>query len=287
MTRPAQDAPAGAGVWLSFVFCLAYDWRLGLKAIAAVWDIADEIIVGLDGRGRTWAGDRFTPPEPGEFLDALEATLPDEASGGRGPGDELVLLDRLRLVVGDFWRAGVDRKQLQIQERLALTQLCKPGGWIFTLDADEELVNPAEVRAWCNANPPRPGAGLNCTMTSVYKVIGETALVYDRPARQFPVAQADPGVFIDGETRAQSWQLCPAHLLHWHLGRDERELTIKLRALSPCSRPPDDMVAIWRETTLENYWDGQPRGGTCYSDSDPLRAVPLAMLRATAERGAL
>lgn len=280
MTRPEQDAPAPAGVWLSFVFCIAYDWRLAVKAIAAVYDIADEILIGWDGAGRTWAGDWYPTIEPHEFLDEALGAIASEAR-------EAPLVPKLRLFVGDFWAPGRDRQQLQIQERVALTTLCKPGGWIFTLDADEELVNPAEVRAWCDANPPRPGSGLTCTMTSVYKLIGETALVYDQPTRQFPIAQADPGTFIDGRTRAQSWQLCPAHLLHWHLGRDERELAIKLRALSPCSRPPDEMLAIWRATTLENYFDGQPRGGTCYADSDPLRPVPLAMLRATAERGAL
>lgn len=277
MTRRAQATPGAPGVWLSFVFAIAYDWRLAARAIASVWDIADEIIVGWDARGRTWAGDRYIPIEAGELYDVLEGVLPEHVS----------LFDKLRLVAGDFYRPDVDRQTLQVQERRALTELCRPGGWIFTLDADEELVNPGELRAWCNDNPPRPGEGLNCLMTSVYKVIGETALVYDHPQRQFPIAQADPGAFIDGQTRAQHWTLCPARLLHWHLGRNEDELRVKLRALSPCGRTPDEMLATWRGTTLENYFDGQPRGATCYSDSDTLRPVPLAMLRATAERGAL
>jgi hypothetical protein len=156
--------------WLSFVFCIAYDWRLALRSIASIWNIADEVLVAWDARGRTWSGDLYRPLDVDVFFDELEASIGEDFGDNR---------DRLRVFAGDFYREGVPRQTLQIQERVALTSLCKPGGWIFTLDADEELLNPAEVRAWCEQHPPRPGEGLNCLMTSVYKVIGETALIYD------------------------------------------------------------------------------------------------------------
>ena len=272
---------------LSFVFAIAYDWRLALRAIAAVWDIADEIIVGWDGRGRTWGGDRYPPIEAPELLDELGVTLP---AAGSASG-------KLRLVVADFWAPGRDRRGLQVAERMALTWLARPGNWVCTVDADEELLNPDELRAWALRNPPREGVGLTCGMTSVYKVIGETALIYDSPLKRFHLALPGPGVFIERLQSAQEWIDSPAQFLHWHMGRTEEELRIKLRALCPVGGPEgtpeertaEEMIRVWRDTTLDNYFHSAPRGATCYPDSASLRAVPMAMLRAaaTAEGGAL
>lgn len=268
---------ARPGPWLTFLYCVAYDWRLAVRSIASVWDIADEIIVGWDDGGHTWGGDHFVPPEPIDFVDHLHL------DGAAWP--------KLRIVRGDFYAPDRDRQRLQVQERVALSHLARPGGWIVTIDADEELVNPQAFKAWVRDNPPHPGMGLRCSMVSVYKVIGDQALVYDS-AQPFPFAQAEPGCFVGAEYRSQTWLDSPAMVLHWHMGRTEEELRTKLRALSPVGdgdglRDPEDMVAVWRETTLDNYAERARRGATCYADGVPLKVVPLSELRALAERGAL
>src|SRR5215207_7713569 len=58
--RSAGHAAGGVAMkWLTFVLAVAYDWRLGVRAIRSIWGIAHDIIVGGDGNGRTWGGDSW------------------------------------------------------------------------------------------------------------------------------------------------------------------------------------------------------------------------------------
>lgn len=256
--------------WLSVVLAIAYDWRLAVRAIRSVWNIASDIIVGWDGAGRTWGGGQFVPPERWDFIAELCAALPGT--------DPHVVEQKVRTIEGRFWNPDFgDRLLLQNRERLALTSLARPGGWIVTLDADEELVNPTEFADWLAGQPPHARHGVTARFTGVYKVIGDVALVYASD-RRFPLAAADPGSPIDAEWRAQWWHDSPGHVLHWTMSRTEEELWAKLEALSPTSYSSQLILDCWRATSLDNFTTGI-HPGTCYAPETPLRAVPLAMLR--------
>lgn len=254
------------GFRISALLCIAYDWQRAGAAIASVWDIADEIIVSYDRQGITWSGHPFEPPTEWRLFDLIRGHL-----GGR------FSRERLRFLTGDFYLDGRDRQGLQIQQRLALAQLAKLGNWQLTLDADEEVIEPG--RFVSDIPPPQPGLGLTCEFRSVYKVLGETALVFDS-RRHFPIAQADPGVFIDGRSRAQHWLPVAGTVLHHHMDRSEDELRLKLAALTPTTYSIEDVVQAWRRTNLGNFRDTALRPGTCYAPDTPLRAIPTQMLRA-------
>jgi hypothetical protein len=256
---------------ISVVMCIAYDWLRAVRAIASVWSIAREVLVSWDRRGLTWDGQTFKAPDEWTLLDRLRDRIGIAYSEGR---------QKLRLFPGDFWSLGRGRQELQIAQRLAVSQLAAPGGWQLTLDADEVLVDPGNFAR--QVPRPAPGLGLLVEFRSVYKVIGETALVFDS-RRAFPIAQAEPGVFIHGPSRAQQWIQTPGLVVHHHMDRTEDELRMKLGALTPTTWSVDDVVMPWKETTLANFREPRSRPGTCYAPDTPLRAVPVAMLYAPPE----
>lgn len=254
--------------WLTFVLCVAYDWRLAVRAIRSVWGIAHDVIVAWDANGVTWGGGTFEPPTRDAFCDEVAAAMPDAIGGS-------FVRDRMRVFEGRFWQPGRTRLELQQAERRALSHLARPGGWIIRLDADEEVINPVELAD--TLPEPRPGLGVTASYTSVYKVIGETALIYDSVQR-FHIGQCEPGSHIEAEGRAQEWFHSPARILHWTMARTEDELWLKLNAMAENSYGPQVIFDAWRATTLTNYHQGK-HPGTCYAPETPLRPVPLAMLR--------
>lgn len=259
---------------VSVLMCVAYDWRLVGRAVASVWDIAKEVLISWDAGGMTWSGHPFEPPSHFQVLDSIRAAVSGHGPFGRAGYTEI--REKVRLFPGGYWAPGHERQELQIRQRLALAHLATPGHWQVTLDADEELLNPA---AFVATLPALGGdVGATARFVSVYKVIGETALVFDSD-RHFPIAMARPGVFIDGMSRAQNWLPTDGVILHHHMDRPEDELRLKLASLSPTSWSSDDMLTAWQETTLENYTEARPRPGTCYHPDTPLRAIPLPMLR--------
>lgn len=253
---------------ISVLMCLGHDWRMAPRAIASVWPIASEVIVSWDRLGLTWAGYPFEPATEWALADGIRERL--------GSTYERVR-EKLRVISGNFYVPGRERQGLQVQQRLAISHLARSGAWQVTLDADEELI---DARAFADGlPPPQPGLGLTVEFRSIYKVIGETALVFDS-TRHFPIAQAEPGVFIDGATRAQSWLPTPGLVLHHHMNRPEDELRMKLLSLSPTSFSVEEVIEAWKRTDLGNYLEPVHRPGTCYAPSTPLRAVPIQMLRA-------
>lgn len=255
---------------ITALMCISYDWKQAPRAIASVWDIVDEIIVSWDRSGTTWGGFPFEPPTDWQLFDQIRERLGRSYERIRG---------KLRILAGNFYVDGRDRQGLQVQQRLAISHLAQPGSWQLTLDADEELIDPLTFAD--GLPPPQPGLGVTVAFRSIYKIIGETALVFDSD-RHFPIAQSEPGVFIDGMTRAQHWLPVPGLVLHHHMDRPESELRIKLASLSPTAYGIDEVINAWNSTTLANYHEPRPRPGTCYAPDTPLRAIPVTMLRAPA-----
>jgi hypothetical protein len=253
---------------IAFLMCVAYDWKQAGRAIASIWDIATEVIVSWDRSGLTWSGHPFEPP--------TEWNLIDDIRGRLGIAYERIR-EKLRVISGNFYVPGRGRQALQVQQRLAIAHLARPGVWQVALDADEEFIEPRRFAEHLPA--PEPGLGLTVEFRSVYKVIGQTALIFDSD-RHFPIAQADPGVFIDGPTRAQHWRPTPGLVLHHHMNRPESDLRLKLASLSPTSYGIDECVDAWKATTMANYLEAARRPGTCYAPDTPLRAIPVQMLRA-------
>jgi len=246
---------------------VSYDWRRAIPAAARLWSYGAEHIFGLDSDGRTWGGDAFVAPDDSEIRRALHAA-------GLAPHE----LNALRTVRAPYYRAGVPPSVLETEERNDLSR-CASHWPIFNLDADEELVNPDEFFRWVEAQPPLGAFAWSGRGVPVYKVIGDTALVF-RTNQRIPLALGRAGIWT-GPRSCRDWLDCPAKIINWFMaGRTDDELALKFGAMSYI----DDtwwgpaLFAQWRGTTLDNYQ--HVRGFAKNFGQAPLVAIPVEDLRA-------
>lgn len=242
----------------------AYDWRRALDKVVSLWPYFDEIIVAWDGHGLTWGGQFFEPPDAQDFEDTVYNRVGMSAI-------------KLRVVVGDFWFPGRTRLELEVAERNALSMLLKRDSWICTVDADEEWIDPAATAAWLRTTP-NGGMAAAGRYLGVYKVIDETALVYNR-AWKVEVATSVAGQW--GMPRASAGLVpSPCKFVNWFLAdRDEAEVRLKLGAMEYAERhDPEPLVAEWKRTTLDNYHSVRGFAGNYVGV--PLVPISVADLRA-------
>jgi hypothetical protein len=115
---------------LTFITMLAYDYRYAFAAIGSYYELADEIILGLDRDRLTWMRQAFTidMDEVHAFIAALDKER------------------KIRIVEGDFHAADHPMANDAL-ERSALSVQAAPGNWVVQIDADEILLNGAQFTA--------------------------------------------------------------------------------------------------------------------------------------------
>lgn len=253
----------------SFAWLVAYDWRRAIPSMARLWRLGVEHVIGYDRGGVTWGGGRFTPPTP----EGLRAAL---IAAGLS---ELAVDARLRIVAGDWYSPGVHVADLETHERQSLSWACRKGTVQAWLDADEEPCNWPELVEWFG---DRGGEAIGYTahQIPVYKVIGDTALVFSRGQRT-PVVLGTPGLF-DGPRACCQTAPSPLRLVNWWLdGMTEDELLLKFRAMSyirVADVDPREVLDQWRTVTLENYRTVEGFPGTY--GNQRLHPISVADLRA-------
>lgn len=258
---------------LSTIFCVAYDWRLAVGAISSVWSISDEVIVGVDQDRVTWTGRPFDLPL-GDFLRAVQTAVGEPVH------------DKLRVVQRDFYRGGKAHPlMLEAEMRNDLSNVAREGSCLLQLDADEELLNAAELRAWLEGAPPVQFQG---QWISVYKVCGDTAIIAEpkqgQPSFTPTLGTFHPRQYYRGRLgRMPYTQVSPARLLHWTMGgRTREEIQEKLLGWGHAGeRPAAEVLAVWDSVNPDNCH--------CIPDAAPfdhqgsplwhLRPVPLAEVR--------
>lgn len=261
--------------WVSFCYVAApYDWRLLVRSIVRVLPVADDVLVCMPLR-RLWNGrhvEGFDCPD----VERLESAIWDAYPGRDEPEDSR---PSVRFVFGDFWRPGFAPLVLEYEERRAMSQLVPAGGWCVQIDADEELLNPEAFAGWLRHGAD-PGMEQEVTWLTVWKVIGDVALVVDGHQRA-PFATTGRGI----SRGSAGWpaHLSPGVVAHWSVGRTREELRAKLHGQPFAgwyARDPEAFLAMWDATTLENYRDRRnvcpwsPEG----QEWPSLRAVSLAEL---------
>jgi hypothetical protein len=234
--------PAGKGI--SVVGLLAYDWKYAIKSIRSYYAIADEIVLGLDADRLSWSRKPFRFDKAACFR-ALRSMDP---------------LKKIRVIEGDF-HALPGPMQNDTAERNALSMRCRAGNWVLQIDADEEMINPAQFAEWLKGLRWKRQAMAN--WQHVFKVIGDKALVIDVSDHWIPVATTLRGAYFENRN-TREWALrSPLKLLHFSWGRSEMELRAKLKHWS--HSPDFDTAALlklWKSVNLKNYRD--------YKDFHPL-----------------
>jgi hypothetical protein len=221
---------------LSFFTPLAYDYRYAFQAIDAYYDIADEIILGLDRDRISWAGKPFDFDRE-EVEDCIARADPD---------------GKIQVVEGNFHRHAQPRHN-EFQERLECTNTCAKGNWICSIDADEVIANPAEFRSWLILKNPVEYNVYGYFMT-VFKSFGDVALVCD-PLESMAIATMQPA-----EYRATAQPAIPSPLLgmHYSWGRTPEELKQKLTNWGHANDfDTQAFFEFWDSITLDNYQEAK------------------------------
>lgn len=225
---------------LTFITLLAYDYRYSYMAIRSYYDIADEIILGLDAQRLSWMKTPFAID-----MDELRAFIAEVDKG-----------NKIRIVEGDF-HSGDHPMKNDVGERQALSLAATPGNWLIQIDADEILLNAAEFKQWMVANNPVQYCVVARWIT-IFKVFGNEVLVIDPAGETVPVGTVLQGQYIAPRTTAQQKVLCPLQLLHFSWGRTGEELKQKLTNWSHAHDfDVNAFYRFWESLTLENF--GQAR----------------------------
>jgi hypothetical protein len=221
---------------LSFVTPLAYDWKYAFDAVRSYYAIADEIILGLDV-------DRISfSKQPFPFDDAAVADLIAQIDTDK----------KIRIVEANFHSHDTPLESDTAERRL-LGAICRMDNWVVQIDADEILLNPFDFKRFMqNASPD---VCVWAVWLPVYKIIGDKALVIGGHLETHPVATCSPHLYTFGRVTNQPTEQSMLYLLHLSFCRDEEELVRKLTNWGHSNQIDlEKTVALWRATTLENYY---------------------------------
>jgi len=220
---------------LSFITLLAYDYYYAFDTISSYYDIADEIILGVDADRLTWMGQPFFFD-----LDAVRAFIQQIDAAGK-----------IRIVEGNF-HAGDDPSRNETDERCELSRLCAAGNWIVQIDCDEVLLNPAEFKQWLLANDPN--SAVAAQLLTVFKRFGNQLLIVTPADEGVPVATRIPGQYTGSRWSEEKHVNSPLQLLHFSWGRTADELRQKLNNWGHALQVDrEGFYQLWESVTLENY----------------------------------
>jgi len=220
---------------LTFITLLAFDYRYALSALPSYYDIADQIVLGIDRDRISWSHHPFTlnMMDVHNFLRQLD------------------LHHKIRIVEGDF-HSLEEPMANDTAERNYLSLQCDPSHWIVQIDADEILTNPAEFRLWLLTADP--SALVGARWVTVFKTFDRVQLIIDPPAEITPVATRLQGQYVNARWTRQKGLLSPLGLYHYSWGRTPDEGQQKLLHWSH-SRDFDVAAFYqqWLSVTPDNY----------------------------------
>ncbi len=250
---------------LSFITLLAYDYRYAFKSLRSYYDIADEILLGVDVGRLTWMRRpfEFNRNEVDEFIASIDTA------------------GKIRLVE-DNYHVYDDPMRNDVHERSALSLLTRPENWVVQIDADEILLNAAEFRQWLLQTDP-VAFDVYAQWITVFKIIGDHALVIDPPGEPAPVATRLRGQYMYSRQTPQRGFMSPLKILHYSWGRSREELLQKLDNWGHSGDfDAHRFLEFWDSLDLQNYTrvrDFHPLHGAMWR---ALKLVPVGR-RSTAE----
>ncbi len=154
---------------LSFVTLLSYDYRYAFNAIRSYYEIADEILLGLDAERLSWSRRPFEID-----MEVVRAKVAEIDVG-----------KKVRFVEGNF-HGSEHPMANDTGERNVLSHECAAGNWVVQIDADEILLNAGEFRKWMME--VNPAGNVMARWITIFKAFEKQALVIN-PATEFtPVA---------------------------------------------------------------------------------------------------
>jgi len=221
---------------LTFVTLLAYDYRYAELALRSYYDIADEILLGIDADRLSWMKLPFHID-----MDEVRALVADIDREGK-----------IRIIEGNF-HSSDDPMANDVLERTVLAGHAAPGNWIIQIDSDEILLNGAEFRDWLWAQDP-VHFDVQAQWITVFKKFSNQFLLIDPPGESVPVATMARNSYRLSRNTGQPHVMSPLKLLHLSYGRTPEEV---LQKLTNWGHARDFDVhcffRFWQSISLDNY----------------------------------
>lgn len=220
---------------ISLAMPIAYDYRYFYRALDSAYEIADEIVVGLDRDRLSWSGKPFT-------LDEAELREQIRLKDTRG----------IVRVIEDDFHSQPSPMANDAGERNVLSRHCRPGNWIIQIDSDEQMINARDFRAWL-ARADRT-KDVQAKWITVFKTFGDQCLVVNEPDGRVSVGTTEPGQYVNARETGRPKVPSNLILLHFSWGRTREELAQKL---TNWSHSQDFDVAkflqLWDALDLTNF----------------------------------
>ena len=233
----------------SVISLVSYDAAYLPESISKYYNYVDEIVLGLDKNRTTWSGNSFSFDENKLWADL--STI---------DGDS-----KISIIEEDFVKSKIAIEN-DNYERNFLKAQCT-NDWIFSIDADEYLVNPKDffynycplVERYYNK------ADICMTWATPYKTIGDATLVIaDEDGSPFCGENQGMTTSKDSTFTYARWTdksaaghnrlMSPLVAIHWSLCRDKDALHEKINNIGHSDLVENDpFYQIWNQVTLENY----------------------------------
>lgn len=223
---------------LSFVTPIAYDYRYSFDAIRSYYKIADEIILGIDIKRKTWSGQYYKFDE--KYFDEQI--------------DKIDIDNKIKIIESDFHKFN-HPAQNDTYERNYLSKYCKDGNIIVQIDSDEILLNAEEFLKWTNENE------FDCELTAEWVTVfksfkNDKVLVIDNEDKPeiAPVGIKQKNSYQYARLTGKPQIKSGLKLLHYSWGRERFELIEKLNNWTH-SRDFDinKFIKMWDGINEKNY----------------------------------
>lgn len=233
----------------SVISLISYDAAYLPESISKYYNYVDEIVLGLDKNRTTWSGNSFSFDEK-----QLWSEL------GAIDGDS-----KISIVEEDFVKSKIAIEN-DNYERNFLKAQCT-NDWIFSIDADEYLVNPKDffynycplVERYYNK------ADICMTWATPYKTIDDSTLVIANEDGT-PFFGENQGMttskdstftyarWTDKSATGHNRLLSPLVAIHWSLCRNKEDLHEKINNIGHSDLVENDpFYRIWDQVTMDNY----------------------------------
>jgi SAM-dependent methyltransferase len=220
---------------LSFISLIAYDYEYLIRSISSYYDIADEIILGLDEDLVSWSN------------------LPINIDKNKVKNDILAIDcdNKIKIIESNFHSQGKPMKN-DIYERNFLSKLCKDNNWIIQIDADEAISNGEEFQNVIEDSDPN--FQLTCNWILLFKKISTEKYIKLNDNESCSIATKLKGQFVRGRETNQSIKQLPIKIIHCSWCRTEDELYTKLKNWRHSQDfDVDKFFQIWKSINEYNY----------------------------------
>jgi len=217
----------------SFYTPVSYDYKFGLLAIASYYDIADEILLGIDRARVTWSGNPYYLGD--DFFEQIRLLDKDK---------------KIRIIEGSFHRSSSPVEN-DTNERTAIADQCKHD-YIIGIDSDEILLNPIEFREWLDTNEFYD-FDVSAHLYTIFKTTG-TKLFVASPIETTVIGKNQGRIYKKCRYTGNRTKLSPLRLLHYSWGRTYAEIELKIKNWGHRNDfKHEDLLNLWKALTLDNY----------------------------------